>query len=122
MYSSPNIDIEVPYQNAADREERYEDLCSAKAEDLWVFLADEENAKQFIDDYLADPNSKLAEFFQKIAQARLQQLKIFSGTPDQRDDAKKAIRLDVYWSLSNLLESEIEHVAKLKTQNGMYSN
>ena len=126
MYS-PNlaIDLEAPYQNAAQREERYQAIVESQQDEIFYALLDELKAESFIADFIADPNELLGYILQQVAQAQesLANMKrslnnATSGISlsDYAAGSRK-VKQDAYTRIFNRVLQEIEQVAELKAQS-----
>ena len=68
MQFGPNIDLEKPYQDACDREDRYQEILAGEKKRLWDELQDEQFGAKFIYHHIADPGELLSHIMQAIAE------------------------------------------------------
>lgn len=111
----PNIDLEKPYQDACAAGDEHEKATVEAAENIWLELAGEDDAEKFIDKWLADPHKLLRDIVVKVAQAKEQAARV-TGSPADKKEERRAIRLTSFWEISKLIEEHVDSVAEHKAE------
>jgi hypothetical protein len=63
-------DLELPYQDACQREDKYQDIVETETDNLWDEVQDPAKAEELIDCWEADPQGELAKLLARYAELK----------------------------------------------------